>query len=325
MTTLAESVLAEGIVYFGQIVSGTAQPLERMPGPAKLEIKPNSELIEAVTKEKGSYGQVVASTAINKPTDLTLSFNAISPAALALALQGSLTAYSQGSGTLQTATATASLGKEIELGKRNIAASSVGVGLASDAKSATITRTSGTATVTCTSHGYATGDKVIIRGANQAEYNGLHTITVSDGNTFTYDVTGTPTTPATGTITSTEASYVEDTDYTVNYAAGFVRPLSTGTIADASSLVLAYGYNAVSGSKIIGATSAQIRTRIYMDGKNLFDGVPLSIEVYEAILTADGAVDWFSDKPIDLSFKGRMVVPAGKTGPLEVIYGQTFS
>jgi phage tail sheath protein FI len=42
----------------------------------------------------------------------------------------------------------------------------------------------------------------VIAGANQAEYNGIVTITVTGASTFTYPVTGTPATPATGTITA---------------------------------------------------------------------------------------------------------------------------
>jgi hypothetical protein len=64
----------------------------------------------------------------------------------------------------------------------------------------TITRSGSTATVTHTSHGLSTSDKVLIKGADQAEYNGVKTITNTGTNTYTYTVSGSPTTPATGTI-----------------------------------------------------------------------------------------------------------------------------
>lgn len=67
-----------------------------------------------------------------------------------------------------------------------------------------ITRTDDTATATtAAAHGLATGDKVYIAGADQAEYNGIHTITVTGASTFTYAVEDEPATPATGTITYT--------------------------------------------------------------------------------------------------------------------------
>lgn len=70
-------------------------------------------------------------------------------------------------------------------------------------ESVTIVRSGSTATVTHTSHGLATNNKVNIQGANQPEYNGVHQITVTGASTYTYTVSGSPATPATGTITST--------------------------------------------------------------------------------------------------------------------------
>jgi uncharacterized phage protein gp47/JayE len=70
-----------------------------------------------------------------------------------------------------------------------------------------ITRVGTLATVTTTSnHNLATGQVLdSIQGSDQPEYN-LSNITISviSNNQFTYQVTGSPTTPATGTITATE-------------------------------------------------------------------------------------------------------------------------
>lgn len=68
--------------------------------------------------------------------------------------------------------------------------------------SCTIARSGSTATVTLSSHKVLDGSTVIIRGAEQDEYNGLFTVTGVTVNTFTYTVSGTPATPATGTITA---------------------------------------------------------------------------------------------------------------------------
>lgn len=73
--------------------------------------------------------------------------------------------------------------------------------LVADIAITSITRASSTATVTTTApHGQASGTLGNIRGAAQTEYNGDFIITVTGTNTFTYTVTGTPATPATGTI-----------------------------------------------------------------------------------------------------------------------------
>ena len=69
-----------------------------------------------------------------------------------------------------------------------------------------ITRAGSVATVTTGApHGLSTGHTVLIAGAAEAEYNGVVTITSTGASTFTYAVTGTPATPATGTIAHTRA------------------------------------------------------------------------------------------------------------------------
>ncbi len=73
-----------------------------------------------------------------------------------------------------------------------------------------ITRASATATVTTTAaHGYATGNRITLAGASQAEYNGTFEIVVTGANTFTFAVTGTPASPATGVITVTSLGIPE--------------------------------------------------------------------------------------------------------------------
>jgi uncharacterized phage protein gp47/JayE len=67
-----------------------------------------------------------------------------------------------------------------------------------------ITRSGVTATVTTTSnHFYASGNTVTISGATQTAYNGTFVIVVTDVNKFTYTVSGSPSTPAIGTILAT--------------------------------------------------------------------------------------------------------------------------
>jgi hypothetical protein len=67
-----------------------------------------------------------------------------------------------------------------------------------------ITRSGSTATVSQTAHGLATDDKVYIQGANEPEYNGIHQITYISDNSYSFTVSGTPDSPATGTIVETD-------------------------------------------------------------------------------------------------------------------------
>lgn len=91
----------------------------------------------------------------------------------------------------------------------------------------TITRSGSTATVAHTAHGLVTGQKVMISGANQGEYNGVFTITYVDANSYSYTVSGTPTTPATGTI----KAYLVVLDGSTN-ASGVLEELAFAYTAD---------------------------------------------------------------------------------------------
>ena len=71
----------------------------------------------------------------------------------------------------------------------------------------TIARTGNIATVTDVAHGFSSKDRVVIRAAVQAEYNGIKQITVLTADTFTFVVSGEPATPATGTITLNKVNY----------------------------------------------------------------------------------------------------------------------
>jgi hypothetical protein len=60
-----------------------------------------------------------------------------------------------------------------------------------------ITRSGTTATATCTAHGITSGTYRVIAGAAQGQYNGAKLCTSTGANTFTFQVSGSPATPAT--------------------------------------------------------------------------------------------------------------------------------
>ena len=79
--------------------------------------------------------------------------------------------------------------------------------IASHVLSISITRSGNVATVTTASdHHWASGVSVTIAGATQPEYNGIFSITATEVDEFQYTVSGTPATPATGTITATAST-----------------------------------------------------------------------------------------------------------------------
>jgi len=65
----------------------------------------------------------------------------------------------------------------------------------------TLSRSGSTATATTSAdHGLSSQIVATMSGAVETEYNGTYSVNVISGNQFTYEITGTPATPATGTI-----------------------------------------------------------------------------------------------------------------------------
>jgi hypothetical protein len=129
------------------------------------------------------------------------------------------------------------------------------------------------------------------------------------------------------TITNAGATvtYVLNTDYKIDYVTGRLMALSTGAITAGQSLRANFTYGAISAAQIDGMTSPNIRGKLRLSGTNLFDGLPFELEIDDATMAADSAVDWMSPKPVEITMKGRMVTVAGQTSPYRVIYGMVMS
>lgn len=113
--------------------------------------------------------------------------------------------------------------------------------IAANCISVTISRIGTVATVLAVAaHNLATGLDVTISGAVQTEYNGTFSVNVIDETTFSYTVSGSPTTPATGTILA-------------DYDSAFAPIESDNEGADVN---LAAGAELTLGSPISGVTTA---------------------------------------------------------------------
>lgn len=125
-------------------------------------------------------------------------------------------------------------------------------------ESVSITRSGTTATVTHAAHGFSTNQKVLIRGADQSEYNGVKQITVSGADTYTFTVSGSPATPATGTpectgviidgLTNVSGVITDSRPYSSNQpVTGFARRASAGYGTLYKSSPISGTINAASG------------------------------------------------------------------------------
>ncbi|MDP2262679.1 MAG: hypothetical protein Q8K24_05920 [Hydrogenophaga sp.] len=113
-------------------------------------------------------------------------------------------------------------------------------------------------------------------------------------------------------------TYALGTDYEINYRLGTIRALAGGAITNGQVLEVSGTSAAFTGTQIEGGTQAQIRAKFRFDGKNQVDGLPVIVDVYEAVIAADSAFDFLADDFAAVSLPGKLKTPAGMSAPFVV-------
>jgi hypothetical protein len=72
------------------------------------------------------------------------------------------------------------------------------------------------------------------------------------------------------------------------------------------------------GYTVAGATQPQIRAQFRLEGRNYVDGSPVRVTVREAVLSAQGEVDFLSDDFVTVTLAGKLKTPAGEDEPFTV-------
>lgn len=175
-----------------------------------------------------------------------------------------------------------------------------------------LTRSGGTATATVTSHGYGTGDEIDIQGADQPEYNGAQSITVAGVNSFTYPVSGAPSSPATGSITAQRLIEI-------------TRVGSVATVVVGADVIGSHGFRVGEPIRVAGADQPEYNGDFVIDTINgvgftyTVSGAPATPSTGTIVLTH---IHWGTDPvgyPAAITFfEQRMVIGGTKAEPTVV-------
>jgi len=128
-------------------------------------------------------------------------------------------------------------------------------------KTATITRSGSTASAVVTSHGYSNNDLVTIAGADQSAYNGEFIISNVSTDGFDYTVSGTPASPATGTITAEQS-----VDLYAKYSAVFNNRVWLFNIKDVNGATTSLNPHMILASGFEDADTLDIATTTTSSG-----------------------------------------------------------
>lgn len=175
-----------------------------------------------------------------------------------------------------------------------------------------ITRSGSVATATLpTPHKLATGMSVTISGADQAEYNGTFSVTVTGERIFTYTVTGAPVSPATGTISET-SNFATVTIQSVD--TGPDKNLSAGAIVTISAPIAGLNsqgfvqFGGVSGGTDI-ETDDEYRSRI-IESRSDISGVFTEDQIKIAARAVPGNTRVFVKRPVTALGSGTQGLPS---------------
>ena len=108
------------------------------------------------------------------------------------------------------------------------------------------------------------------------------------------------------------------TAYVLDNRMGWIKILPGSAIVKDAVIEVTGAYGAVGGTLIRGATNSQIRAKFRLDGVNFADQLPVIVDVWEAIISADSAFDFLSNEFASISLPGRLKTPTGKTEPFQV-------
>lgn len=96
----ARALLAAGDCYLAAFVNGVPGPMKGPFETDKFAVTPKSDLKNAVSKGKASYGQVIESVSVPGAVDFEIALTEINKTSLALAILGTIATDSGDAGTL---------------------------------------------------------------------------------------------------------------------------------------------------------------------------------------------------------------------------------
>ncbi|HIC8859635.1 hypothetical protein E5E96_20910 [Aeromonas sp. 1805] len=108
------------------------------------------------------------------------------------------------------------------------------------------------------------------------------------------------------------------TDFEINYALGLLRATKGGAVADGGPVTVSASYNAVMGSRIAGNVQPEVKARLLLDGRSIIGGEAIKLTIPRASLAPKKAVDFLSDKPIEIELEGELLALDGETAPFYV-------
>ncbi len=125
------------------------------------------------------------------------------------------------------------------------------------------------------------------------------------------------------TVKEGASTLVLNTDFEINYVLGLIRAKAGGALADGGAVTVSATYNAVTGTRYNGNIKPDVKAKLLLDGESLIDGKKTILKVPMASLSPKNGVDFMSDKPIEVTLEGELLIVDGEAAPFYVEQTET--
>jgi len=149
------------------------------------------------------------------------------------------------------------------------------------------------------------------------------TASIANGQGYWIKLAYQPIKAASVTVTTDPAgtTYVEGTDYEIDYNLGMFRPIAGGGISDSEALLIDYTYTAITGGwEIAGGTQSSIKVAIEAVFLNKVTGKYMRFTAPQVTFSGDATIGLISDDFANAEITGELEIATGETYPYKLTY-----
>jgi hypothetical protein len=117
------------------------------------------------------------------------------------------------------------------------------------------------------------------------------------------------------TNTGATVTYVEGTDYSIDYHLGFFMAAVAGAIIADQALKITCAHGAMTGFTINTETNSSFRGALILHGINMADDSKVLVKIPEVLIVSDSPIDFLTDKWVEFQFTGNCIKLATETSP----------
>jgi hypothetical protein len=117
------------------------------------------------------------------------------------------------------------------------------------------------------------------------------------------------------TNTGATVTYVEGTDYSIDYHLGFFMAAVGGAITADQALKITCAHGAMEGFTINTEVNSSFRGALILHGINMADDSKVLVKIPEVLIVSDSPIDFLNDKWVEFQFSGSCIKLANETSP----------